>query len=147
MITFQRRQSMGSRIINIYYGEDCLPYKDSERTVHYPITGSSFAGSSNVNELHFYTRDIGGVNNLSWVAIVKLPNGKILYQLLTDIHYDSEINEYYVSFNLSQFYTQLKGDIYISLNGCLGQVEIETDDETDISTIIVEDFKTLLNNG
>ena len=139
---------MGSRIINVFYGEDCLPYKDSERTVHYPITGSSFAGSSNVNELHFYTRDIGGVNNLSWVAIVKLPNGKILYQLLTDYHYDSEINEYYVSFNLSQFYTQLKGDIYISLNGCLGQVEIETDEETNISTIQGEiDSRTVVATG
>lgn len=137
-----------SRITQVFYGNDCLPYKDSERTVHYPITGSSFAGSSNVNELHFYTRDIGGVNNLSWVAIVKLPNGKILYQLLTDIHYDSEINEYYVSFNLSQFYTQLKGDIYISLNGCLGQVEIETDDETDISTIQGEiDSRTVVVTG
>lgn len=137
-----------SRITQIFYGNDCLPYKDSERTVHYPITGCSFAGSSNVNELHFYTRDIGGVNNLSWVAIVKLPNGKILYQLLTDIHLDSEINEYYVSFNLSSFYTQLKGDIYISLNGCLGQVEIETDEETDISTIQGEiDSKTIVATG
>ena len=137
-----------SRITRVFYGNDCLPYKDSERTVHYPITGSSFAGSSNVNELHFYTRDIGGVNNLSWVAIVKLPNGKILYQLLTDIHYDSEINEYYVSFNLSQFYTQLKGDIYISLNGCLGQVEIETDEETNISTIEGEiDSRTVVATG
>lgn len=139
---------MGSRIINIYYGEDCLPYKDKEKTVHYPITGCSFAGSSNINELHFYVRDIGGINNLSWVAIVKLPNGKILYQLLTDIHYDSEINEYYVSFNLSQFYTQLKGDIYISLNGCLGQVEIETDEETNISTIQGEiDSRTVVATG
>lgn len=137
-----------SRITQIFYGNDCLPYKDKERTVHYPITGCSFAGSSNVNELRFYVRDIGGVNNLSWVAIVKLPNGKILYQLLTDIHLDSEINEYYVSFNLSQFYTQLKGDIYISLNGCLGQVEIETDEETDISTIQGEiDSKTIVATG
>ena len=137
-----------SRITQIFYGNDCLPYKDKERTVHYPITGCSFAGSSNVNELRFYVRDIGGVNNLSWVAIVKLPNGKILYQLLTDIHLDSEINEYYVSFNLSQFYTQLKGDIYISLNGCFGQVEIETDEETDISTIQGEiDSKTIVATG
>lgn len=137
-----------SRITQIFYGNDCLPYKDKERTVHYPITGCSFAGSSNVNELRFYVRDIGGVNNLSWVAIVKLPNGKILYQLLTDIHLDSEINEYYVSFNLSQFYTQLKGDIYISLNGCLGQVEIETDEETDISTIQGEiDSRTVVSTG
>lgn len=137
-----------SRITQVFYGNDCLPYKDKERTVHYPITGCSFAGSSNVNELRFYVRDIGGVNNLSWVAIVKLPNGKILYQLLTDISLDSEINEYYVSFNLSSFYTQLKGDIYISLNGCLGQVEIETDEETDISTIEGEiDSKTVVATG
>lgn len=137
-----------SRITQVFYGNDCLPYKDKERTVHYPITGCSFAGSSNVNEIRFYVRDIGGVNNLSWVAIVKLPNGKILYQLLTDIYLDSEINEYYVSFNLSSFYTQLKGDIYISLNGCLGQVEIETDEETNISTIEGEiDSKTVVATG
>lgn len=137
-----------SRITQIFYGNDCLPYKDKERTVHYPISGCSFAGSSNVNELRFYVRDIGGINNLSWVAIVKLPNGKIIYQLLTDIHLDSEINEYYVSFNLSSFYTQLKGDIYISLNGCLGQVEIETDEETNISTIEGEiDSRTVVATG
>jgi hypothetical protein len=139
---------MGSRIVKVFYDQSCYPFKDSERTVRYPITGSSFAGSSNVNELHFYVRDIGGVNNLSWVAIVKLPNGKILYQLLTDIHLDSEINEYYVTFNLSQFYTQLKGDIYISLNGCMGQVEISTDEETDISTIQGEiDSRTVVATG
>lgn len=139
---------MGSRIVKVFYDQSCYPFKDSERTVRYPITGSSFAGSSNVNELHFYVRDIGGVNNLSWVAIVKLPNGKILYQLLTDIHLDSEINEYYVTFNLSQFYTQLKGDIYISLNGCLGEVTITTDEETDISTIQGEiDSKTVVATG
>lgn len=137
-----------SRITQIFYGNDCLPYKDNGRTVHYPISGCSFAGSSNVNELRFYVRDIGGVNNLSWVAIVKLPNGKIIYQLLTYIHLDSEINEYYVLFNLSSFYTQLKGDIYISLNGCLGQVEIETDDETNISTIQGEiDSRTVVATG
>ena len=139
---------MGSRIVKVFYDQSCYPFKDSERTVRYPITGSSFAGSSNVNELHFYVRDIGGVNNLSWVAIVKLPNGKILYQVLTDIHLDSEINEYYVTFNLSQFYTQLKGDIYISLNGCLGEVTITTDEETDISTIQGEiDSKTVVATG
>ena len=137
-----------SRITQIFYGNDCLPYKDSARTVHYPITGCSFAGSSNVNELHFYVRDIGGVNNLSWVANVKLPNGKILYQLLTDIHLDSEINEYYVTFNLSSFYTQLKGDIYISLNGCLGEVEITVDPETNIATINGEiDSNTVVATG
>lgn len=137
-----------SRITQVFYGNDCLPYKDRERTVHYPISGSSFTGSSNVNEIRFYVRDIGGVNTLTWVANVKLPNGKILYQLLTDIHLDSEINEYYLSFNLSQFYTQLKGDIYISLNGCIGQVEIETNEETGISTINGDiDTRTIVATG
>ena len=139
---------MGSRITKIFYGNDCLPYKDRDRTVHYPVTGYSFAGSSRVNQLHFYTRDIGGVNTLSWVAIVKLPNGKILYQLLSDIHLDDEIGEYYVSFDLTSYYTQLKGDLYISLNGCKGQVEITTDEETDITTIEGEiDSKTIVSTG
>lgn len=139
---------MENRITQIFYGNDCLPYKDRDRTVHYPVTGYSFAGSSRVNQLHFYTRDIGGVNTLSWVAIVKLPNGKILYQLLSDIHLDDEIGEYYVSFDLTSYYTQLKGDLYISLNGCKGQVEITTDEETDITTIEGEiDSKTIVSTG
>jgi len=126
---------MGSRIIQVFYGSDCLPYKDVSRTTHFPITGNTFVNSSNVNAFHFYTRDIGGVNALSWVANVKLPNGKILYQLLPTYHLDEELNEYYVVFDLSSYYTQLKGDIYISLNGCQGEVEIEHDDESNLDEI------------
>ena len=136
------------RIMSIFYGNDFLPYKDKERTIHYPIVGNTFNGMNNVNELHFYVRDIGGVNNLSWVAIAKLPNGRILYELLTDIRIDHEIEENYVVFNVSQFYTQLKGEVYISLNGCRGEVEIETDQETGISTISGEiDDNTVVATG
>lgn len=136
------------RIMQIFYGNDFLPYKDKERTIHYPIVGNTFNGMNNVNELHFYVRDIGGVNNLSWVAIAKLPNGRILYELLTDIRIDHEIEENYVVFNVSQFYTQLKGEVYISLNGCRGEVEIETDQETGISTISGEiDDNTVVATG
>lgn len=136
------------RIMQIFYGNDFLPYKDKERTIHYPIVGNTFNGMNNVNELHFYVKDIGGVNNLSWVAIAKLPNGRILYELLTDIRIDHEIEENYVVFNVSQFYTQLKGEVYISLNGCRGEVEIETDQETGISTISGEiDDNTVVATG
>ena len=136
------------RIMQIFYGNDFLPYKDKERTIHYPIVGNTFNGMNNVNELHFYVRDIGGVNNLSWVAIAKLPNGRILYELLTDVRIDHEIEENYVVFNVSQFYTQLKGEVYISLNGCSGEVEIETDEETGISTISGEiDDNTVVATG
>ena len=127
---------MGSRIMQVFYGgNDFLPYKDKERTIHYPIVGNSFNGASNVNEIRFYVGQIGGVNNVTWVCVVKLPNGKILYELLSNPQLDSELNEYYLPFSLSSFYTQIKGDLYISLNGCNGEIEITTDDETDISTI------------
>ena len=127
---------MGSRVMQVFYGaNDFLPYKDKERTIHYPIVGNSFNGASNVNEIRFYVGQIGGVNNVTWVCVVKLPNGKILYELLSNPQLDSELNEYYLTFSLSSFYTQIKGDLYISLNGCNGEIEITTDDETDISTI------------
>lgn len=139
---------MGSKIIQVFYGSDCLPYKDVSRSTHFPITGNSFVSSSNVNAFHFYTRDIGGVNVLSWVANVKLPNGKILYQLLPTYHLDEELNEYYVVFDLSSYYTQLTGDIYISLNGCQGQVEITHDDETNIDEISgYIDSRTVVSTG
>ena len=38
---------MESRIMQVFYGNDCLPYKDSARQVHYPIVGSSFIGTNN----------------------------------------------------------------------------------------------------
>lgn len=127
---------MGSRIMQVFYGaNDFLPYKDKERTIHYPIVGNSFNGASNVNEIRFYVGQIGGVNNVTWVCVVKLPNGKILYEILANPQLDSELNEYYLPFSLSSFYTQIKGDLYISLNGCNGEIDITTDDETDISTI------------
>lgn len=127
---------MESKIMQVFYGQDCLPYKDKERSVHFPIVGNSFLGANNTTQIRFYVRDIGGVNNVSWVVVSKLPNGKIGNEILSQIAYDSEVGEYYVAFNLSAYYTNLKGDVYISLNGYQGQIQVETDQETNISTIV-----------
>lgn len=127
---------MESKILQVFYGNDALPYKDSERSVHYPIVGNSFVGASGTTQIRFYVRDIGGTTNVSWVAISKLPNGKIGNQVLSTIHYDDVLNEYYVEFDLSAYYTQLKGDLYISLNGYQGNIQVEQDEETDIYTIV-----------
>ena len=126
---------MESRIMQVFYGNDCLPYKDSARSVHYPIVGNSFIGASGTTQIRFYVRDIGGVNNVSWVAISKLPNGQIGNQVLSTIALDSELNEYYVALDLGSYYTQLKGDVYISLNGYQGGIQVEQDAETGIYTI------------
>ena len=127
---------MESKIMQVFYGNDCLPYKDSQRSVHYPIVGNSFLGASSTTQIRFYVRDIGGVHNVSWVAISKLPNGQIGNQVLSNIHYDDDIGEYYVQFDLSAYYTQVKGDLYISLNGYQGGVQVEQDAETDVYTIV-----------
>ena len=127
---------MESRIMQVFYGNDCLPYKDSARSVHYPIVGNSFVGANNTTQIRFYVRDIGGVNNVTWVAISKLPNGKIGNQVLSGIHLDSDLNEYYVALDLSSYYTQLKGDVYISLNGYQGGVQVSQDSETGIYSVV-----------
>ena len=126
---------MESRIMQVFYGNDCLPYKDSARSVHYPIVGNSFIGASGTTQIRFYVRDIGGVNNVSWVAISKLPNGQIGNQVLSTIALDSELGEYYVALDLGSYYTQLKGDVYISLNGYQGGIQVEQDAGTGIYTI------------
>lgn len=139
---------MQDRILQVFYGNDRLPYKDKDRTVHYPITGNTFLGSSNVDKIRFYVRDIGGTNNITWVLNAKLPNGSILYQVLSTIGLDSELGEYYVEFSVSQFYTQLNGDTYFALNGCDGNVSIETDSETNIQTITATiESQTILTTG
>ena len=125
---------MESKIMQIFYGADCLPYKDQERVVHYPIVGQAFQGASQTTEIHFYIDRIGG-NNATWVATAKLPNGKIGSKIL-DIEEDTELNENYVVLPLSSFYTQAQGNLFISLQGYDGGVEVEYDDETEIYSVV-----------
>lgn len=115
------------KIMNVFYGEDLLPYKDSERSVHYPIVGNSFLGASNTTEIRFYIDRIGEINDV-WVANSKLPNGKLGNEILKS-GYDEELEENYVYLKLSTFYTQAKGDLYISLNAFIGGVVVEENDD------------------
>ena len=121
---------MESKIMQIFYGNDCLPYKDKERAVHYPIVGSAFQGASLTTDIRFYIGQIGGIDN-TWVAVSKLPNGKVGSQIL-EIFYDEEVGEYYAELSLSSFYTQAKGDLYISLQGYNGGVQVSYNDETEV---------------
>ena len=118
-----------SNIMQVFYGKDLLPYKDKERQVHYPIVGSAFLGASNTTQIRFYIKEIGS-NTDTWVANSKLPNGKMGNKILS-VAYDDEVEEYYALLNLSSFYTQAKGDLYISLNGFFGGVEITYNSETE----------------
>lgn len=120
---------MVNKIMQVFYGTDCLPYKDKARSVHYPIVGNSFLGASNTTQIRFYIEQIGDRTD-TWVANSKLPNGKIGNKVLTT-YYDEEVEEYYALLELSSFYTQAKGDLYISLNGFYGGVEITYDENTD----------------
>lgn len=124
---------MESKIMQIFYGNDCLPYKDKDRVVHYPIVGSAFQGASLTTEIRFYVDRIGGDEN-TWVAISKLPNGKVGSKVL-NMSFDYDLNEHYVALSLSSFYTQAKGDLYISLQGYDGGITLDLDDETDIYSL------------
>ena len=124
---------MESKIMQVFYGNDCLPYKDQARTVHFPVVGNTFQGANNTTEIRFYYNRIGG-NDVTWVAISKLPNGRVGSKVLTT-YYDSSNGEYYAKLPLDSFYTQYRGDVYISLQGYEGGVNVSYDDETDIYTI------------
>ena len=120
---------MNKQITSVFYDANLLPFKDSERSVHYPLVSGTFAGSHNTKEVRFYVRDIGGTNGISWVVVSKLPNGKIGYEVCSNVQTDSELGEQYLSFDLSAYYTQVKGDLYLALRGYQGQIEFTDLDE------------------
>lgn len=45
---------MRERFMNVYYGQDCLPYKDKAREVHYPVIGGVITGENNVTHIRFF---------------------------------------------------------------------------------------------
>ena len=128
--------NMESKIINIYFDQNAYPFKDKERSVIYPITGSAFVGFNATQKIRFFVDRIGGVLDTTWVATTKLPNGQLIYELLQNTNYDSEIGEYYVELTLTQPYSALKGDISIGLSGYQGGVEVQEDEDTGIYTIV-----------
>lgn len=124
---------MESKVLQVFYGKDCLPYKDKNRSVHFPIVGNAFQGANNTTEIRFYFDKIGGADT-TWIAVSKLPNGKIGSKILTT-HYDGDLGEDYALLELSSFYTQYKGDVYISLQGYNGGVTYDFDENQEIYQI------------
>ena len=122
---------MNEKIINVFFGVDCLPYKDAERQVHYPILGGAFLGASNTTKIRFYYDRIGD-SNTTWVSVAKLPNGKQGSQVLSKSS-DSDGN--YAELELNSWYTQAKGDVYIALQGYQGGVEYSYDSSTELYEI------------
>ena len=111
------------KVMQVFYDGNGLPFKDSARTVHYPIVGNSFAGSNKTRQINFYVDQIGGTSEVTWVIVSKLPNGKIGYEILDSVSIDDELDENYLVFNLSAYYTQVKGDLFLALRGYEGEVE------------------------
>ena len=128
---------MEIKTLNIFYGADCLPYKDSAREIHFPLVGNTFIGANNTTQIRFYVDRIGGVDSVTWLVVSKLPNGQIGNEVLNSNNavYDEELGEHYIELSLSSYYTTLKGDVYLSLNGYQGGVEVEQDEDTGVYSI------------
>ena len=115
------------KTLQVFYGADCLPYKDIQRTVHYPIVEPAFQGASQVNQIKFYVDQIGSLDT-TWIAVAKLPNGKVGMKAL---QVTEDTNGTYALLSLNSWFTQAKGDLYISLKGYDGGAEIVYDSETE----------------
>lgn len=119
---------MKTKVLQVFYNENGLPFKDQERTVHFPIVGSGFMGASNTTQIKFYFKEIGD-DTVKYVAVSKLPNGKVGSKVLEN-YFDTELNEPYALLELDSYYTQYKGDLFISLQGYQGGVQVTYDEES-----------------
>ena len=120
---------MESKILQVYFGNDCLPYKDKERVVHFPIIGNAFQGASATTEIKFYIDQISLGDSAIWIAVSKLPNGQVGYNRL---EVDSDDDGTFVTLSLSRWHTQYKGDLYINLQCYDGGIELEEDEDNGI---------------
>lgn len=120
---------MKTKVLQVFYGADALPYKDKERTVHFPIVGNAIQNANNTTQIKFYfDRLIEENEQTTFVAVSKLPNGKIGSKIL-ETYDDEELGEQYALLDLDSFYTQYKGDVFISLQGYQGGVRVEQDEQ------------------
>lgn len=110
---------MYEKVLNVFYGADLLPYKDKECSVHFPIVGGAFLGASQTTQIKFYYENIGN-DSTTWVSVAKLPNGKQGSRVLPKY---SDENGKYALLELSNWYTQAKGDVFIALQGYQGGVQ------------------------
>ena len=107
------KRKMEIKTLQVFYGKDGLPYKDKDRQVHFPIAGTGFLGASNTTQIKFYYDELDNLDETTWVAVSKLPNGKVGSRVL-ESHLDSTLNEHYALLELDSYYTQYKGDVFIS---------------------------------
>ena len=126
---------MVNKLIKVFYDYKGYPFKDQERQVRYPIVGNDFLGASNTTKIRFYIKELGSYTD-TWVANSKLPNGKLGNEILETkgVETINGIDEDYVELSFSSYYTQAKGEVYISLNSFYGGVEIDT--SGDVPTIV-----------
>ena len=97
------------KIIDVYYAKDNLPYKDEARTIHFPVAGSEFLGASQTTTIRFHYEQIGTDENVYTVES-KRPDGKTGSQLLS-----KNTTEHYAEMSLSGWYSECKGDLFLSL--------------------------------
>lgn len=122
-----------AKVINVFYNAQGLPFKDKELTTHFPIVGGAFQGADNTTEIRFYVDNLGA--NRQWCVFGKLPNGKKGFKVLTESVLDEDEDRYY-PFLLSQFFTQYKGDLYLSLGGYYGNiVELNEEQEYELQQV------------
>ena len=121
------------KIINVFFDQSGLPFKEREFVTHFPIYGKGgFLGASNTTKIRFYFENIGTLND-TYLAVSKLPNGKQGSQLLNIK--SSDENGQYAELSLSEWYFQAKGDVFIGLKVYRGGVDVTIDDETGFSIV------------
>jgi len=128
---------MKYKIISVFFDENGNPFKDVAREVPCSIINGAFIGASNTTKVYFYYDKLLNEDDdpATWVAVSKLPNGKIGSKVL-ESYLDEEINEHYALLELDSFYTKYKGDVYLALQGYQGGVQVLEDSETGIYTIV-----------
>ena len=114
------------RIIDVYYGKDNLPYKDEARTIHFPVAGSEFLGASQTTTIRFHYEQIGTDENVYTVES-KRPDGKTGSQLLS-----KNTTEHYAEMSLSGWYSECKGDLFLSLKVYRGGTTATYNEETQL---------------
>lgn len=127
---------MNIKTLNVFYGEDFLPYKDNAREVHYPNVGSDFQGANEISEIHFYTDRIGDTANTTFAVAIELPNGKIGSKVIAQHIYDNELHENYVVLPIGDFITRYVGNVTISLRGYQGDITLEYDSESQLYVLV-----------
>lgn len=128
---------METNTIRVFFDELGYPFKDNELSVRYPVIGSAFLGASNTTKIRFYYSRLGN-DSETYGALTKLPNGKQGFRVLT---LDEDEYGKYGELSLSSWYTQAKGDVFISM--CILSGSFELSDEDDIWELVGENTTTV----